>query len=73
MNASSVKHASLRRVNNVNDLKKHKEEYFPLLAEEIKEEIECSMHLVNELIDANDLSKHEEVKEAFLGKDMKEL
>ena len=73
VNASSVKHASLRRVNTVNDLKKHKEDYFPLLNEEIKEVIKCSMPIVNELIDVNDLRKHKEVKEAFLGKDMKEL
>ena len=73
LSATSVKLASLRRVSNVNDLKKHKEECHPLLNEEVKEGMKCSMHIVNKLIDVNDLMKHKEVKEAFLGKDMKEL
>ena len=73
MHVSSVKHASLRRVNDVTDLKKCKDHYFPTLTEEIKEEIKHSMCIVDKLIQANDLSKHEEVRKAFLGASMKKL
>jgi len=61
---------SLRRVSSVKQLKEYKDNYYSLLSDKVKEKISKeSMHIVDQMTLANNLSKYEEIEKAYLGTD----
>lgn len=61
---------SLRRVSSVKQLKECKDKHCKLLSDEVKKYISTeSMYIVDQMTLANNLSKHKEIEDAFLGTD----